>query len=136
MTALVLGPRVSGMSSRLRPAAFRIMRDWGVKQVANLKRAFLQGGHQRRGGLRWARVKRNLPPPILIKTGAMRAATSFNPAATKAGARATFINTAEYAAFHQFGTRLFPARKILVVTRRDEMELSRRLVFGLEKAVV
>lgn len=131
MSVTVIAGRIRGMHRRLKPAAVRTLRNWAVKQVRTLKKAYLEGGHQKRGGRRWAPVKRKLPPPILIRTGRMRRSTSHD----SIGLRTTFFNTAPYAAYHQHGTRNMPARPVLVVAPQDEDQLRRMLKFDLERAL-
>ena len=132
MTALVLASRIPGMSQRLRQPTHRVLRRWGKDHVKVLKRAFAVGGHQARGGKPWKPVKRKVPPPILIRTGALRRGIISDAI----GTRVTFLNKRPYAAYHQHGTRNMPARPILVVTSPDKKKLAVRLVRTFERAIV
>ena len=131
MSVTITVGRVPGVSLRLAPETHRILRRWGRDHVKSLKQAYLDGGHQRRGGKPWKPVKRLQPPPTLIRTGRMRRSTSADPI----GTRVTFFNSVPYAAYHQFGTPTIPVRKILVVTGRDRAKLAVRLKRQLEAAL-
>ena len=130
MAVTVRAGRTLGMTGRMRRATPRILTSWAKGQVGRLKGAYQAGGHQRHGGKPWFPKKGF--GRLLLKTGAMRRKTG----SRVTGTRATLFNTADYAVYHQEGTRHLPKRTLLLVTRKDSNKLRARLKIGLERALL
>jgi phage gpG-like protein len=110
----------------------RVMMGWGSSQVRAFREAFLFGGHQTRGGQRWVERKRNYPHPLLLKTGALRRSLGRRPIRNRGVA---LVADAEYAGFHQEGTKHLPARKIVDITDSDLNKLTKLLKRNLERRI-
>ena len=86
---------------------------------------------RRSTGSKWPPRKRKYAHPILIKTGKLLRSTSREGAdghLEHVGARTAYSGTTVfYAGFHQFGTRLLPARQFEEITDAAVDEMGEQL---------
>lgn len=115
----------------------------GELQRSRLVEAFADGGHQKRGGTKWAplaastrrRKQRRGKTKILVNTGRLRNSLRVRVRRNGSGVVLVFSADAPYAGFHQFGTSRMPARPVVEITASDEDRIVRDVRRAVERMV-
>lgn len=136
--AITIGAFPGGvrLGSALAPGRFlQVLTAVSLLQHAKIVKAFREGGHQSRGGTRWApwssahakRQRSRGRAHVLIDTGRLRNTIRAYPEQEGTHRSIVIRADAPYAAFHQYGTRTMPARPVIEITDSDVAEAARMI---------